>query len=472
MKGPKRRSVQSLITLLLLLGIFVVTAWLLEQNPIRWDVTLAREYTLSPETLRLLNQVDGDIEILAFFQPDQAGRERAAYLLDTYGYASDKIRYRFVDPDREPGLAQKYGVKGYGQLTIGYEGRREKVNFMSEQDITNALAKVIHSDSGTVYFLSGHGERNLESFENEGYSRLKHALVEQNYRVVSLNLMSAEKVPADASLVVIAGPEREIFPEELKRLNGYLDDGGSLLILLDPYQGANIVELLASRNIIMQPDLIIDKQGRVLGGDYLMPVITRYADNEITKNSTAATLLSEARSVRAKKGKDWIAKELAWTSDQSWAETDLKSALENNTALFEEGRDLRGPVSVAVVSSRISKGLKTPSGGLGADAQMLREAAAHGKAFDTSRVVVIGDSDFAKNALFDLAGNSDLALNAINFLAKSPQLISIRPRSRETSLLTLTYNQAKWLFWYSFTLLPGVIIVGGLGAWAWKRRHR
>lgn len=471
MKGPQRRSIQSLITLFLLLGVFVVTAWLLEQHPRRWDITLAGEYTLSPQTLRLLNQVNDEVEILAFFQPDQDERERAAYLLDTYAYACDKIRYRFVDPDREPGLAQKYGIKGYGQLTVGYEGRRETVHFISEQDITNALAKVVHNESRTIYFLSGHGERNLENFENEGYSRLKNALEEQNYRVVSLNLMTAEKVPADASLVVIAGPERKIFPEEVDRLNTYLDGGGSLLVLLDPIQGAGFMDFLTSKNILLQSDLIIDNQGRVLGGDYLMPVITRYADHEITKNSTAAALLSEARSVRAKKGEVWIAKELAWTSDKSWAETDLKSALEDNRALFEEGKDLRGPVSVAVVSTKISKGLK-PSGGLGADAQTLREAASRGKAFETSHVVVIGDSDFAKNALFDMVGNSDLALNAINFLAKSPELINIRPRSRETSLLTLTYSQAKWLFWYSFMLLPVIIIAGGLGAWTWKRRHR
>lgn len=469
----KKRGITPFLTVSLLLGIFVVAGWLLEQHSMQWDATLAKEYTLSPETLKLLKQKMGDVEIMAFFQPEQAGRDRAAYLLDTYANASNKIHYRFVDPDREPALAEKYNVKGYGQLVIRYEGHQERVTFITEQDITNALAKLVMSESKVVYFVTGHGERELGDFGGEGYSRLKHALGQQNYRVVTLNLMTTRAVPADAALVVVAGPRKELFPEEIERLNKYVEEGGGgLLIFSDPYYKTNLEAFLASKNILLQVDLIIDKQSHVLGGDYLMPVISKYAKHEITEKTTTVSIFHEARSVRAKKGENWIARELAWTSEESWAETDLKSAREGKMAIFNEGKDIKGPVSVMVISTKIFSELKTPGGGLGADLQTLRLGTIQGKAFNESHVVVIGDSDFAKNTLFDMGGNSELALNAINFVAKSPQLISIRPRSRETSPLTLTYAQAKWLFWYSFAFIPGVILIGGFIAWSWKRGHR
>lgn len=472
MNESKRGGIKAILTVVLLLGIFILVGWLLEQKPKQLDLTLVKEYTLSPETMRLLNQKIGEVEMLAFFQPDQEGRERAAYLLDSYAYASNKIRYRFVDPDREPLLAQKYDVKGYGQLVLTYGGRHEKVTFLTEQDITNALAKLMQNQSRTAYFIVGHGERALNENGPEGYSRLIHALEQQNYRIVPLNVMTVEKIPQDAALIIGAGPTKEFFPEELKRLEDYVEKGGSLLLMLDPVHPANLELFLKSKNILLGKDLIIDKRSRVLGGDSLMPVISKYADHAITKNSTTATIMYEVCSVRGQKGQNWIAKELAFTSAESWAETDLKTARENQVAVFNEGNDIPGPVSVAVISTKILDQIKIPGGGLGADSQSLRMAAAQGKAFEFGHVMVIGDSDFAKNALFDLGGNSDLALNAVNFLAKSPQLISIRPKLRETNPLTLTYTQAQWLFWYAFAIMPGLIILGGLGAWIWKRGHR
>ena len=471
-KYMKVKEIQPVITLLLLLGIFILAAWLLEQHPKRWDVTLAKEYTLSPQTIRLLGELNSELEMLAFFQPDQVGRERAAYLLDTYPYASDKIHYRFVDPDREPALAQQHGVKGYGQLVLTYEGREERIGFLTEQDITNAIAKLVSSERRTAYFLTGHGERDINEYGPEGYSRLKHLLEEQNFRVVPLSLMNADQVPSDTTLMVVARPKKQFFKEEISLLNEYVEKGGALLVMLDPGYDGNLREFLGDKNVLIEDDLIIDKKSRVLGGDYLMPVVSKYADHELTKNNTSATIMYEARSVRSQKGKVWITREIAWTSDQSWAETDLKSALEEKLAVLDEEQDMVGPVSVAVVGLKILREIRSPGGGLGADNRALQLAAAKGKAFRQSHIVVLGDSDFAKNAFLDLAGNSELVLNSVNFLARSPELISIRPRSRETNPLTLTYTQARWLFWYSFAFVPGFILLGGFASWNWKRRHR
>jgi ABC-type uncharacterized transport system involved in gliding motility auxiliary subunit len=469
-KIPRKSKTEPILTLFLLLSVFALIAWQLEQHQKRWDVTMAREYTLSPETLRLLQHLDKPLDIMAFFQPDQAGRDRAEYILDTYAYASERIRYRFVDPDREPDLAQKHGVKGYGQLVLIYEGREERIGFFTEQDITNALAKLIQSKVRVAYFLTGHGERNTEEFDSEGYSRLKQAMEEQNFRIASLNLMTAERIPDDAAVVVVAGPRKNLFPEEIAILDEYLEGAGSLLVMLDPNADGGLRTFLSTKNILIQDDLIIDKKSRVLGGDYLMPVISRYADHEITKNSTMATIMYEARSVRAKKDGAWISTELAWTADESWAETDVKSAQEQKLAVLDES-DMMGPVSVAATGLKILRETRRPGGGLGADAQSLQMAAARGKALVQCRIVVIGDSDFAKNSLFDLSGNSELALNAINFLARSPDMISIRPRSRDTIPLILTQTQSKWLFWFSFAFMPGLILLGGAAAWVWKKRH-
>ena len=148
---------------------------------------------------------------------------------------------------------------------------------------------------------------------------------------------------------------------------------------------------------------------------------------------------------------------LAQTSPHSWAE---KGQVEG-TIEFNEGQDVGGPVSLAVVvTAEVEKTTAEPDSTGGEDGTADKS---------TARLVVFGDSDFASNAYFALSGNSDLFLNTVSYLAEEEDLIAIRPKSPDTRRVALTFSQSRSIFWFSVVFMPAFVLVVGLTVW-WKRK--
>ena len=336
----------------------------------------------------------------------------------------------------------------------------ERIFTVSEEAITNALVKVSRRERKKVYFLTGHGEHGIDDSGKDGFSAVKDALEEQGYEVKSLLLVRAESVPADASVVVIAGPTADLLPAEAERLEAYVTRGGKLLALIDPGPAPALTALLKARGIELASDTLIDNLSRLFGADALMPVVSQYTPHPITKEFRMASFFPLARSVRpAGTPPDGVeVQALASTGSGSWAETDLK-ALEKGKATFEEGRDAPGPVPVAAVAT-----VETRDGQKGSQAS--KEA---GATRSKARLVVIGDSDFASNTHLNLSGNATLLLNTISWLAEEEDLIAIRPRSEGSQPLLLSPGQGRALFWISIVLMPLVVTVIG-GKVLWRRR--
>jgi hypothetical protein len=102
--------------------------------------------------------------------------------------------------------------------------------------------KLVKGEQKTIYFTQGHGEKQIDDMDKTGYSTVKGQLEKENYIVKPLNLIVEGKVPMDASVIVVAGPTSEPFPNELDLLDGYLKGGGSVLLLLDPSPGASLAD--------------------------------------------------------------------------------------------------------------------------------------------------------------------------------------------------------------------------------------
>ena len=60
------------LAVLLFLAILVVAGLIAENHPYRWDLTQKGMYTLSPQTLKILDSLKGDVHLRAFyFEADQ-----------------------------------------------------------------------------------------------------------------------------------------------------------------------------------------------------------------------------------------------------------------------------------------------------------------------------------------------------------------------------------------------------------------
>jgi len=415
---------------------------------LRWDLTAAGRYTLSDQTQKLLKSLKKDVTATAFYRSDERTKQQMEDLMEEYSTYSPKFKYQFIDPDKRPGLASKYGVTSYRTTLIQSEGKQEVVGFESEEKLTNAILKVTRGKVKTVYFLKGHGENNITDFQNSGYKAVREAVEKENYQVKELLLLETLTLPEDASVLVISGPKKDLLPEELNRIKDYIDSGGKVLFMIDPFTVPDTVSFLKRYGFNIGDDIIIDKLSQVFGANYLTPVVAQYdKEHPITKDFDLATFFPLARSVAVEKDLSKGIYPLAMTGEQSWAETD-KKALEQGKAEYNGDKDKKGPVSIASVVTVEAK------------VEEQQKDNANRKRY--AKIVVIGDSDFVNNTNINLAGNKDLFLNSVNWLAEEADLITIRKKEISSTPLLLTKAQGRLMFWLPVIIMPSIVLIAGI----------
>ncbi|MDT7949375.1 MAG: GldG family protein, partial [Thermoflexus sp.] len=273
------------------IGIMVLLNILAVRHAQRWDVTAERRFSLSPQTLQILSALPQPVEALAFFSQNfQFAREDAADLLDQYRhYSNGKFSYRFIDPVAQASLARQWGVTQDGTILFVMGDRRQQVTLYTEQEFTSALVKLIRTTQPKIYFLAGHGERDIQEEGDNGYAQVRRALEREGYAVEPLNLAVTATVPADAAAVILVGPTRPLLDREVEALKGYLNAGGRMLIALDPALqnvGAGVTEsinrVLADWGIAFRDDVIVDPVSSMFT-DPLTPVAGRYGFSPITE---------------------------------------------------------------------------------------------------------------------------------------------------------------------------------------------
>jgi gliding motility-associatede transport system auxiliary component len=441
------------------LGIIVVVEALSLRHSHRFDLTANKRYSLSAQSQQLLKALPQPVKATAFYQDGQGGRESAKDLLDQYAYYGKQFTYEFIDPDRNPGLAKRYGITSYGTIVLESGDKEEKVPVGDEENLTNALLKVIREGKKVVYFLEGHGEHSINNTERDGYSEAKRAIESQNYAVKSLSLLTEGKMPDEASILIIAGPRKDLLEAELAEVTRFIERGGKVMFLVDPEGPPGLPTYLADYGIQVVEGVVVDLVSRLFGADYLMPVITSYEQHPITKNFEVASFFPLALAVKTtdKMPERVSAQLLAKTSPNSWLKRDmqeLKAELRaEGRPLLNERLDERGPVPVAAVAS----------------VTIRREGAAD-KGSKNARLVVFGDSDFASNNYLNLSGNRDLFLNTVSWLAEEENLIAVRPKEGGSFFTPVTANQERLIFWLSMIVLPAVVVGSGVATYIWRRQ--
>ena len=452
-------------SVLVVLAILVAVNYISSRQNKRWDLTASGQYTLSEQTRKIVSSLDTPLKVVAFARELEFARLRDR--LDEYQYLSKKITVEYVDPDKRPALAKQYGLQAYNTLVFEYKGRTERVTSDAEQDVTNAIIKVVTGQQRKVYFLQGHGEKDTASSERSGYSGVATALGRDNYTFDKLVLAQQADVPADASAVVVAGPKTDLFGPEVDALRRYLARGGKILFLLDPPDStaapplANVVSLLREWGIEVGTNVVVDVSGvgQLLGTGPEVPVVATYPSLPIVDRFNLITAFPLSRSVSPVAGgvNGRFAQAFLETSARSWAEADIDRLMKSGEVEPEETRgDRRGPITIGAAVSAAATEAPTA------------DAAGDGRKPE-SRIAVIGDSDFASTSALGIQGNRDLFMNVVNWLAQQENLIAIRPREPDDRRVTLTSSQQRLVTWLSLLIIPGLIIGAGVYTW-WRRR--
>jgi ABC-type uncharacterized transport system involved in gliding motility auxiliary subunit len=329
--------------------------------------------------------------------------------------------------------------------------QQDKVQQLGEEGLTNAIVKVTHAATMKIYFVQGHGEGDPQDTEARGYSQIAKALADEGITSAPLSLLETKEIPKDAAAVIVAGPERRLLPPEVETLKAYLAQGGRMVILLDPQISAGMDDLLKDYGILASNDEIIDPLSRLAGTNLDTPVVGQYAQHEITKGFNLATVFPTVRSLVAlnETGGAGRPLALATTNPTAWGETDFAMLAQGKTSA--EGKK-KGALAVALVVSK-----PVP-------------ATEKDKRSDETRLVVFGDSEFPNNRWGQVGpGNQDLFMNTVSWLAEQSDRITIRPKAREASHLTMNQQQMTLVQFFSIDVLPVMLLAVGIAVWRVRR---
>ena len=442
------------------IGLLVVGNWWVNRSSPQWDLTAFKRYTLADQTKRIIQGLDRDVKVTAFLPSREDSFVRGAKnLLRRYDQESERLTVEFVDPELNPGLARQFDISATTVAIFQAGDRREETTGYTEQDFTSALLKLTRTERKKIYFVQGHGERDPDSSQQDGYYQVGQTLKRENYDVQKISLLGGSGVPADAAVLVLAGPQSTLLEPERDVVRQFLDTGGKLFVLADPQTDLGLRELFDQWQVQLNNDFVVDQLQYYQ--DPRVPVPNPVVGHRISSSLTAMTL-PYARSVSIKQGagSEFVIAPLIRTTDRAWGETTFTP---NAPIQPNPGEDTMGPVNLAIA---VNKAPGAPTFSPSATPVPAGATAP----VDKARLVVVGNSAFANNQFAAVApGNVDFFVNAINWLAEDEDLISIRAVPNESPPIMLTNQMQGLLLITTVVFIPLAVLLTGLTVW-WQRR--
>lgn len=477
------------LLIVVVLGITGALNYLASRHNKRWDLTAAKQFSLSEQTVKILSNLKQDLKVILFQRKEQTQEaQNRQDLLDEYKFQSKRISVEVVDQEREPARSAKYKTATepsvpFGTVIIDAGGKVERVTNVTEQELTNAIIRVIKEGKKKIYFVEGHREKSIDDSGESGLSFIKTKVSESNYELLKFNPVQNMKegkieLPSDATAFIVAGPLLDYLPAEIDSFRGYMKRGGKAIFLLDPTRQAStpgLVALVSEWGVDVGDNVVIDFSGvgRLFGYGPDMPLGVAYGTHTITNKFNVATAYPLVRSVDAasptKEGTTVTT--LVSSSPKSWGVSNLERLIEQlqKTGGYDpDAKDKQGPLNLGVaVTLTAEKPAAPPSNG-----EEKKEAAAQPEKTPQGRAVIVGDSDFIKNGLVGAPGidNLNLFINMVNWVAEDEDLIAIRPREAEDRRIEFQNQQEqKRVAWLSLVILPLGFVFLGIWVW-WERR--
>ncbi|MGZ3774763.1 MAG: GldG family protein [Pseudobdellovibrionaceae bacterium] len=437
--------------ILLMLAVLIVVNYLGYKHYKTWDFSTTQTNTLSEQSIKLVKDLHSDLKVFFFYKKGVEGNEenrrQFRELIKKYQDISPKIQLDFVEVNERPDLAKDYGVdKGSGVVFLDYEGHRNRVEKIDEQEFTSALVKVTRKQNKVIYFTVGHGEKDLnEKREGLGLGSLKLMLENNRYTVKELPLIQNPKIPQDADAIVIAGPIQGFQDFEISALENYLKAGGSLLLAIESQNSAGLEKL-------------VNKLGVQLQNNYILNVVETTFGRGLNQGPTVATSFSATNKI-------------------------TKSFAHNEATLFRYPQSLKKTTAPAGVE--VDEIVKTAPNAMAFESMQPRGEGPEGsyaivdevtgrwpgtdeKAKSFS-VIVAGDVDFMTNQMLYQNLNRDLVLNSIAALAKEENLISITPKEPQATKLLMTESKFTVFIFLFIIPLPLILLGTSIGLWIRRR---
>ncbi|MFA6174245.1 MAG: GldG family protein [Kiritimatiellales bacterium] len=462
--------------LMLALVVTLMVNYLSFRHYSRDDLSRTQLYKLSSKTIGMLEGLEKPIAVTVFFQPGNVLYEDIHNLLREYQFHSGRLNIQWVDPDRDIAqteeLAVKYQVTDPNVVVFDCEGHSKYVrvdeiaaidsssgvdritSFKGELAFSSAIQGIVQKTVPVVYFLTGHGERDITNFDRRtGFSGAAQLIERDNIEVKPLLLSTVKQIPADCGALIVAGASQSMSKAEADLIAVWLRRSGRLMVLTDAGQTSGLEKMLQEWGVLLHNDIVLDPDRTLTGREVF---VSAYNRHPITaKLGTTAAIFHLPRSVEpdciqpktASADRPQVTP-LALSSKNSWSETQPEQV----PAKYDQSTDdAPGPVSMAVA---VEKGDTT---GL-LDMQIR-----------PSRLVVFGDSGFVCNSGLT-GGDASLFMSSLNWLLDREQLMAIEPKKTDDTRLKLTREEIRILAWSTVGAIPALAALFGTVLWFRRRK--
>jgi ABC-type uncharacterized transport system involved in gliding motility auxiliary subunit len=398
------------------------------------DLTESQKFSLSEQTLKILENLKDEIKIKAFYEK---GRYFEVYEpLNKFSVNSPLIKIEMINTDRNPKISKDHGIVKNGQCVLFAGERHKSIQGPGETYVVSAIIELTTEIKRQILFSHGHGERRIGDSKGGGLSIWRDELKRESCGVKDIALIRNQVINSGIDLLVFPGPGRDLAAGEAETLGSYLESGGSVLILLDPGTFPVFEGFLNQYDIQLRDDIIVDEKNRFINKDKFSPLIPFVEKHVITEGTKAVVFFSMARSVFIKEGlppgvktQNLLISSL--TSQSVPYETGVTAGIREDV---KKSEIYPGPIPVAALSEVYNREQPGTPG----------------------RLVVLGDYDFVFKYANNHLGNKDLILNATNWLVKRDELVGPRPESRMYGYQGLTPAHARLLFVSTVVIMPGL----------------
>jgi hypothetical protein len=393
-RGARFGGLSFFVTVVVLVAMVLVYVFVRNQN-VQWDLTQRDDFSLNSSSEAVISAMASDptvpsVKLIAFYGAAQsARRDLDTVLFEDYKQTSGgKIDYEFIDPDRNPQVAQQYGITQNGQIAVVplADGQpvvdsAERVNFLTQDDLTNAILKASAQGDFRAYILNVEDGISLTPGDAGSISELSSILTDQfNWTVqdvTALDLLQPSSgvtlndPNADGEVMAIIGGSRPLSEQELGVITDYLDNGGQLIIFAgDSFTGdleslatgEGLTDYLRTNfGVSFRNDVVIDTTQN-FNNNPLVPFTGNLDPSSfITSNGLqgqGALVFEFPHSIELADTPpaNVIVTPIIQSSGTAFAKTDLEAVL--NQDISQTDADLQGPVVLGATAENTQTGAR------------------------------------------------------------------------------------------------------------------
>lgn len=407
------------------------------------DMTATERHTLLPQSIQSLDALQGPVNAEIFINPLDQQQNAVSELFEKYQSHSPDFNYSFTDPAIDPARMRKLNIAPGGEIFFRHKERTQRISQVSEQTVTMALQRLARSAPKVASFVTGHGERNLQSRNNADIGVFANQLRESGFETQSINLTTATSLDVDQGILIVASPLQRYLPAETATLLDYLSRGGNLIWLTEPSSDDGLKAIEYELGVRRLPGVVVDLAAQNLQVDRPdFAIVNQYSPHTATQGFSSVTLFPQASGLELQANREWRAAALAQAGEQAWTET---GALSGEVAFGDDPQEVSGPFPLIIALERERAG-------------------------KTQKILVSGDGDFIADAWIGNGGNRDLGNRLFNWSSDDEELIQVQYPTAPDQTLSLTPFATVSLFLLALILLPGALLGTATRIW-FQRRH-